>query len=371
MTGPKDPEGEDWGFPEVDPAGPASVLLPDPEPEPEDVYDTGSDAWWRAQAQAQRRATESDPLVPLVKPPAPAPVAPPELVEPQVLRPEPAPNPLDSAWLPPDLPDVTDLHATAEIPIAPPPAPPAATSPPAPPAAPSPIAPPASPNPPIVARPPLPRVAAALPEPPVEGPAVPSLADGPVEGMAPPPDPVPATRTPHEGTRPGPTRAVAGAALAVAGVALGIGALLLLGKDEPKGTPTVQTLPSPSHSAPSTVSTAPSVVSTVRPTTPVVVVPPSTAAATSTVAPVSVLNNSRIKGLASQAAARFRAGGWPVPRTGNYSGGIISTTTVYYAPGQLASAQQFASRFGISRVAPRFRGLPGSGLTVVLTRDYA
>ncbi|MCU1599769.1 MAG: hypothetical protein JWO22_478, partial [Frankiales bacterium] len=64
MTGPEDP-GDDWGFPEVDPAalpadaGPASTQLPAEDAEP--VYDTGSDAWWRAQAEAQRRATASEP----------------------------------------------------------------------------------------------------------------------------------------------------------------------------------------------------------------------------------------------------------------------------------------------------------------------
>jgi hypothetical protein len=89
------------------------------------------------------------------------------------------------------------------------------------------------------------------------------------------------------------------------------------------------------------------------------------------VLPVLVLNNSRVKGLADRSAAKFRAGGWPVSGTGNYSGGVISRTTIYYAPGQLASAQRFAKQFAIPRVIPRFSGLPGSGLTVVLTRDYA
>ena len=57
--------------------------------------------------------------------------------------------------------------------------------------------------------------------------------------------------------------------------------------------------------------------------------------------------------------------------TGNYRSGVISQTTIYYASGQQGSAERFAKQFGIPRVLPRFRGLPGSGLTVVLTRDYA
>ncbi|MDX6216297.1 MAG: hypothetical protein QOG99_1881, partial [Frankiales bacterium] len=112
MTGPKDP-GDDWGFPEVGPAsttpdagpasttpdagpasttpdaGPASTELPEPD---EPVYDTGSDAWWRAQAEAQRQAAAAEPVVPPDPPTPPAPPPLPELVEPTVLN---APSPLD------------------------------------------------------------------------------------------------------------------------------------------------------------------------------------------------------------------------------------------------------------------------------------
>jgi len=103
-------------------------------------------------------------------------------------------------------------------------------------------------------------------------------------------------------------------------------------------------------------------------TPPVVVLTSSPAPAP--IVPVTVLNNSRVKGLADRAAARFRAGGWPVPATGNYRR-TLAATTVYFPPGGRASAQRFARQFGIDRVVPRFAGLPGSGLTVVLTRDFA
>ena len=84
-----------------------------------------------------------------------------------------------------------------------------------------------------------------------------------------------------------------------------------------------------------------------------------------------MLNNSRITGLADRAAARFRSGGWPIKETGNFRG-TLTETTVYYAPGQLDSARLLARSFsGLTRVRPRFETLPGSGLTVVLTRDYA
>jgi hypothetical protein len=46
-------------------------------------------------------------------------------------------------------------------------------------------------------------------------------------------------------------------------------------------------------------------------------------------------------------------------------------TTVYHPPGQEAAAREFAARFpGVVRVLPRTETLPGSGLTVVLTRDF-
>jgi hypothetical protein len=86
--------------------------------------------------------------------------------------------------------------------------------------------------------------------------------------------------------------------------------------------------------------------------------------------PVVVLNSSRVTGLAARAAAAFRAGGWPVRATGNY-GGRIAVTTVYYPAGQEAAARAFAARFpAVRRVRPRPAGLPGSGLTVVVTRDF-
>jgi hypothetical protein len=86
--------------------------------------------------------------------------------------------------------------------------------------------------------------------------------------------------------------------------------------------------------------------------------------------PLLVLNNSRITGLAAKAAADFRAGGWPVADTGNFTG-LIPETTVYYEPGQQTAASALAARFpAITRVLPRFAGLPGHGLTVVVTRYY-
>ena len=369
MTGPKDPdEPSDWTFPEVaapDAAGPASVDLP---LEAEPVYDTGSDAWWRAQAEAQRRAAQSEPAVTPAPPVTPAPIVPPPLVPPEVLQAaavpvepsplppdavqDPPPSPLDSGWLPPDLPELrADPVDEPRVDLdegAPDLSQPAATE-----------AEPAL-SPPEQVQP-----ATGTPDRHVQAPARrtgASVADLPLA--------VPLTRPALDPVQVGPARAVAGAVIAVAGVALAVGALLLLGKDEPKTTPTVDAGPTHSTTAGPTPTASERATPTSSPTS--VVVPPPTAAATQApIQPVDVLNNSRVKGLADSAARRFRAGGWPVPlKASNYSGGTLPATTVYYAPGQLGSAQRFAKQFGISRVLPRFAGLPGSGLTVVLTRDY-
>lgn len=333
MTGPDDP---DWTFPQVEAPGPASVQLPEEEAP---AHDTGSDAWWRAQAEAQRRAAESEPVVAAAAPPPSEVPAAPPLVEPSVLveaEPVVEPSPLDRDWLPADLAEPAAAAAVVP-PDLPPPLPVAA----------APVAPPPA--------------AESAPFPPAPEPAAPPY--------------VALTRPEVESERVGPARAVAGAFLALAGVALLIGALLFFGKDDSKGTPTVAS--PPSAAATHAASTAPSVTAT--PTTAVssppavVVVPPratSAPPAQAPIAPVGVLNNSRIKGLADRGAATFRAGGWPVPLTGNYSGGTIAQTTVYFGPGQQASAQRFAKQFAIPRVLPRFAGLPGSGLTVVLTRDF-
>jgi hypothetical protein len=86
--------------------------------------------------------------------------------------------------------------------------------------------------------------------------------------------------------------------------------------------------------------------------------------------PLLVLNDSRIPGLAARAAADFHAAGWPIAGTGNYAG-QLPRTTVFYPPGERAAARLLVSRFpAITRMLPRFRGLPGSGLTVVVTRYY-
>ena len=123
--------------------------------------------------------------------------------------------------------------------------------------------------------------------------------------------------------------------------------------------------------------TAPAVVATPTPTpkpTPHRTRPSAEPSATAKPAaakiPVTVLNNSRRTGLAHRAAAQVAGGGWPIRQIGNFTG-RIRISTAYYAPGQSAEAQALAHQFpAIQRVLPRFEGLPGSGLTLVVTREW-
>lgn len=90
--------------------------------------------------------------------------------------------------------------------------------------------------------------------------------------------------------------------------------------------------------------------------------------------PLTVLNNTTIQGLAQRAASTFSARGWKVGGIGNYTGRIASTT-VYYDAGnrtEQQAAAALAGQFaGVMHTAPRFAGLPGSGLTVVLAPDWS
>ncbi|MGH3860737.1 LytR C-terminal domain-containing protein [Actinokineospora sp.] len=89
--------------------------------------------------------------------------------------------------------------------------------------------------------------------------------------------------------------------------------------------------------------------------------------------PVRIYNNSTIADLASRARNDLTGHGWNVIETGNYSQGIIPTTTVYFVPGtaEEAAARALAAEFGI-RVEPRFDGIKDSspGLILIVTKDY-
>lgn len=103
-------------------------------------------------------------------------------------------------------------------------------------------------------------------------------------------------------------------------------------------------------------------------------VPAASAAEPAPVArvPLTVLNSSRIKGLATSAARDLRAAGWQVPE-GNIDNTRlrVGVTTVYYPPGQEAAARRLMREVpAVQQMRVRPSGLNGTGLTVVVTREY-
>jgi hypothetical protein len=85
---------------------------------------------------------------------------------------------------------------------------------------------------------------------------------------------------------------------------------------------------------------------------------------------VTVLNNSRIQHLAARAAQQLREKNWPIRLVGNYRG-RLPVSTLYYLQGQHDVAQLLAKEFpAVQRVLPRPDGLPGKGLTLVVTREW-
>ncbi|MDT7550240.1 MAG: hypothetical protein QOE84_2634 [Actinomycetota bacterium] len=232
--------------------------------------------------------------------------------------------------------------------------------------------------PPYLPSPDVPPVAETGVEPVVEPAAVEPAAEQELEArLADPPSaavlPVPRRTATGSSGPVSPMRALAGASVAVAGVLLGIGALLWA-TDAPKGSPALQQPQAQTARASTTLSPMPTSSPEAVMVTPAPLLSTSPAvaaqAAPAPKLPLTVLNNSTRAKLADRVAARYRAAGWPVKLTGNFRG-RITVTTAYYAPGQLASAQALQKAFpAIERVRPRFAGLPGSGLTVVLTRSY-
>ncbi|MET9230843.1 LytR C-terminal domain-containing protein [Lentzea sp. NPDC003310] len=182
-----------------------------------------------------------------------------------------------------------------------------------------------------------------------------------------------------------PAKAAGFALLGVAAVALVIGVVSLFGggsSDTPpaaEGTSTAPPAASETSSAQPPASTPPSsapVTTTASPTVPPassVVPPPPVTQPGVAKAPVRIYNNSTITGLASKASDEVRANGWAVEGTGNYSGGTIPTTTVYFRPGteEEASAKELASVLR-ARVEPRFDGIQSSapGIILIVTNDY-
>jgi hypothetical protein len=139
-----------------------------------------------------------------------------------------------------------------------------------------------------------------------------------------------------------------------------------LRSSSPAVSPTPTSKPKPKHPKrhPGGGVTTPTARPSHRPTR--AAVPPNTA-----MAEVSVLNNSRVHGLAHQVAAEVGDRGWQIAQVGNLQG-IVPATTVYYAPGDEQAAQHLAGQFGqIQRIEPDSEGrIHLGGLTLVVTRYW-
>jgi hypothetical protein len=200
--------------------------------------------------------------------------------------------------------------------------------------------------------------------------------------------------TSTESGSPRPGRVAGVALLALAAVAMVIGLITALGGNgdgrADGGEPPTQTStssssrPAPSSGEQTTNRPPSSTTSSVSPTQSSSVAPTTTTPGQTPPGgdgngepaksvPVRVYNNSTVKGLAKKAADDLKADGWQVAEVGNYSGGIIPTTTVYYRPGteEEAAARAIAADFGI-RVEARFEGIQDSaaGVIVIVTNDY-
>jgi hypothetical protein len=83
---------------------------------------------------------------------------------------------------------------------------------------------------------------------------------------------------------------------------------------------------------------------------------------------VEVYNNSGIRGLAAETAAKATGVGWAVVGEDNWQG-LIPTSTVYFPPRLEAAGKQLALDLGIKRTAPAVGVMKRDRLTIILTAD--
>ncbi|TQM30064.1 LytR C-terminal domain-containing protein [Nocardia bhagyanarayanae] len=174
-----------------------------------------------------------------------------------------------------------------------------------------------------------------------------------------------------------PLRALAMVLIALAIVFAGLGAMSLSSSDsdatnaEESSTAAQQV----TSAAPvTTAATTTVATTTVAPTTTTTAAPTTTAGAPAAgvnrAVPVRVLNNSLVAGLAARTADELTASGWTNVSPGNYAGGTIAKTTVYYGntPGEREAALAIAAEIGAT-AEPKSAGIGdnGPGVVVILT----
>ncbi|ANZ24063.1 glycoprotein [Rhodococcus sp. WB1] len=170
-----------------------------------------------------------------------------------------------------------------------------------------------------------------------------------------------------------PLRALAMVLISLAILFAGLGLASLGGSDSESPAPEPTTEPA---AAPATTSatSAPLAATSARTTAPGAAPSATTTVSATTsagaAAPVRVLNNSNVSGLAAQTAGLLEDEGFTVAETGNYSDGVIETTSVYYGtgPGERQTAEAVAEALGVT-AQPRFAGIQDSspGVIVIVT----
>ena len=142
---------------------------------------------------------------------------------------------------------------------------------------------------------------------------------------------------------------------------------------EPAAAPATSTTVPPARAAAPTTTVAAPTTTAARATT----TTPATTSASSLIGlapesatPVRVFNNSEIAGLAAQTASLLEDDGFVISETGNYSDGLIATTSVYYGTGagERETAEAVAEALGVT-AQPRFEGIADSspGVIVIVT----
>jgi cytoskeletal protein RodZ len=204
-------------------------------------------------------------------------------------------------------------------------------------------------------------------------------------------EPAPPGRPSSHRASSGARRALTRLAAPITAVAVVVAVVVLLiwinGRSEDSSTPAVATAPSAAAAPSASPSPSPSPSRSPRPTsTPTKVGPtpvptphqsrhhasPPASPSTAPFAPVEVLNNSRIHGLAHHVAAEVESRGWTISQVGNLHG-RVAETTLFYPLGGFSAAQHLAAEFGsIQRLEPQSDGgVDSSGLVLVVTRFWS
>lgn len=85
---------------------------------------------------------------------------------------------------------------------------------------------------------------------------------------------------------------------------------------------------------------------------------------------ITVLNSTSTSGLAAKGAAKLKSAGWSIRSTGNYRGGAVSATTVFYGRASLkATADAVAADLGAGS-ASESADFGATRVTAVLAGDF-